>query len=98
MLKIHRSSNGGVVFILVGRIEMEHVAELRRLMSLEKANRRIVLDLKDVTLVERGVVKFLSESEADSVSLKNCPAYIREWINQDRKKQTGNEEHNDERR
>jgi hypothetical protein len=85
MLKIHRSSNGGIVFTLIGRIEMEHVAELRRLLSIEKAGRDIVLDLKEVTLVERDAVKFLSECESDSISLKNCPAYIREWINREKK-------------
>ena len=65
---------------------MEHVTELLRLFSLEKADGRIALDLKDVTLVERDAVKFLSECEADSISLKNCPAYIREWINREKKR------------
>jgi len=66
---------------------MEHVAELRRLLSLEKANGHIALDLKDVTLVERDAVKFLSDCEADRISLKNCPAYIREWIKRDKEQQ-----------
>jgi len=64
---------------------MEHVAELRRLLSLEKAGHPIALDLKDVTLLERDAVTFLSECEADSISLENCPAYIREWINREKK-------------
>lgn len=84
MLKIQRSSNGSVVFILIGRIETEHVAELQRLFSLEKADHQIALDLKDVTLVDRDAVKFLSECEGDSVTLKNCPAYIREWLDRER--------------
>ena len=76
---------------------MEHVAELRRLLILEKAGLRVALDLKDVTLVERDALKFLSECEADSISLRNCPPYIREWINRDTKrKANGSEEQNDE--
>jgi hypothetical protein len=99
MLKIQRSSNGGVVFTLIGRIEMEHVAELRRLLSLEEAGSRIELDLKDVTLVERNAVRFLSECEADSILLRNCPAYIREWVNRDKKgKPNGGQVHNNEPR
>ena len=65
---------------------MEHVAELRRLFSLEDAGHSIALDLKEVTLVERDAVKFLSECESNRISLKNCPAYIREWINRERTK------------
>jgi hypothetical protein len=99
MLKIQRSSNGGIVFTLIGRIEMEHVVELRRLLGLEKAGQHIALDLKEVTLVERDAVKFLSECEADNISLENCPPYIREWINRDKKtKPNGSQEHNNEPR
>jgi hypothetical protein len=39
MLKIQRSSNGKVVFILNGRIEVEDVAELQRLFDLETFDR-----------------------------------------------------------
>jgi hypothetical protein len=99
MLKIQRASNGGIVFTLTGRIEMEHVAELRRLLGLEETGQRIALDLKEVTLVERDAVKFLAECEADNISLENCPAYIREWINRDQKrKPDGLQEHKNEPR
>jgi len=40
--------------------------------------------LKDVTLVDRDAVKFLALCEADSITLENCPAYIREWIERER--------------
>ena len=39
-----------------------------------------MLDLGDVTLVNEGAVKFLAGCEADRIKLKNCPAYVREWI------------------
>jgi hypothetical protein len=80
MLKIQRKANGKVKFTLCGRIEPEDIDELRRLFKLEDAGRKIALDLRDVTLVDRDGVKFLSRCEADSVELENCPAYIREWI------------------
>jgi uncharacterized protein YlaN (UPF0358 family) len=52
----------------------------------EEANRgRIVLDLKDLTLVDQDAVSFLKRCEADNITLKNCPAYIREWITRGRK-------------
>ena len=80
MLKIQRKSNGRVLFTLSGRIEAEDIDELRRLLELEGPGSHIALDLKDVTLVDRDGVKFLSRCEADGVDLENCPAYIREWI------------------
>lgn len=85
MLKIQRSSNGGVVFTLIGRIEIEHVAELQRLFSLENADHRIALNLQDVTLIDRDAVKFLARCEAENIRLDNCPGYIRVSI--DREKQ-----------
>jgi len=84
MLKIERSGNGSAVFTLSGRIEMEDVAELQRLFALEEFERHLVLDLKDVTLVDRDAVKFLARCEADSIKLENCPAYIREWLVRER--------------
>jgi anti-anti-sigma regulatory factor len=80
MLKIRRSANGKVVFTLSGRIEIEDVAELQRLLALESPDRNLALDLADVTLVDREAVKFLAYCEADSIELENCPPYIREWI------------------
>ena len=79
MLKITRVTNGEVVFKLSGRMEAENVSELEELFSAE-ASGRIVLDLEDLTLVDQDVVSFLRRCEAGSIQLKNCPAYIREWI------------------
>ena len=84
MLKITRAANGEVVFKLSGRIDAENLVELEALIGSEPKNTRIALDLKDLTLVDRDAVKFLERSEADSIKLKNCPAYIREWITRER--------------
>jgi len=65
---------------LSGRIETEDVSELQRLFQLENTDRHLVLDLKDVTLVARDAVDFLVKCEAENIVLRNCPAYIREWI------------------
>jgi hypothetical protein len=80
MLRISRAANGEVVFTLSGRMDSESIAELERLLGWEGNGRLIVLDLKDVTLVNQDAVNFLDRCEAGSISLKNCPAYIREWI------------------
>ena len=80
MLKITRAANGEVVFKLSGRMGAKDIAEVETLISAEARAGRIILDLKDLRLVDQDVVSFLRRCEADSIQLKNCPAYIREWI------------------
>jgi anti-anti-sigma regulatory factor len=79
MLKIQKSANGRfVVFALSGRIEAQHVPELQALFEAE--DQGVMLDLKEVNLVDREAVRFLARCEARGVRIDNCPAYIREWI------------------
>jgi anti-anti-sigma regulatory factor len=80
MLKIQRSANGDVVFTVSGRLDAESAANLSVMLAAEPAGRRLVLDLKDVTLVDREAVRILRAREGDGISLRNCPPYIREWI------------------
>jgi hypothetical protein len=82
MLKIDRSANGRIVFTLSGRIEAEDIKQLRQLLGSEAPGKQLALNLRNVTLVNQDAVKFLAKCEADSVTLENCPAYIREWIEQ----------------
>lgn len=82
MLKIQRSANGRVVFTLSGRLEAENIKELQQVLALETKERKLVLDLRDVTLVNENAVNFLARCEADNIILENCPTYIRQWIEQ----------------
>ena len=85
-LRIQRSIERElVVFILTGRIQAEQVPELLGLLRSESSGHRIILDLKQIKLVDRDAVLFLALSEALGAGLRNCSAYIREWINQERK-------------
>jgi anti-anti-sigma regulatory factor len=80
MLKITKASNGEVVFRLSGRMDAENLGEMQAMLGAESGD-NIVLDLKDLTLVDQDVVSFLRLCEADGIELRDCPAYIREWIN-----------------
>ena len=84
MLKITRSGNGEVVFTVSGRMDAENLAELEMLFGSEANGRPIILDLKDLTLVDQDAISFLERCEAGNIQLKNCPAYIREWITKGR--------------
>ena len=80
-LKIEKSAQQeSVVFALSGRIETGLTAELQKLIDLETETRCVVLDLKQVQLVDQDTVRFLARCEAGGIKLENCPPYIREWI------------------
>jgi anti-anti-sigma regulatory factor len=72
------------VFVLSGRIEKQAMAELRRLFELQPNARDIVLDLKDVSVVDRDTLRFFADCEAEGVKLENCAAYIREWMEREK--------------
>jgi predicted metal-binding protein len=72
------------VFTLSGRIEAEAIAELRSLFDLQTDYRDIVVDLKDVSLVDREAMRFLAGCEADGVKLENCTPYVREWMEREK--------------
>jgi hypothetical protein len=81
MLKILRSTkNASVILTLIGRLEGENLQELKRVIGLEARDHNLVLDLKDVTLVDQFAIRFLTRCEAEEVTLENSPAYIRDWI------------------
>jgi len=84
MLRIERLANGVAVFRLIGRLNVENVAELQSLFELESQDRQMILDLKDLTLVDREAIRILEHCEKGHIRLTNCPAYIREWIKQER--------------
>ena len=94
MLRITRKANGEVVFIVSGQLTAENVTEMETLIAAETSGRRIVLDCADLRSVDAEAVKFLEKWEADSIKLKNCGLYIREWIRRERlEKKTGTSPH-----
>ena len=83
-MKIEKNAQGGVTTInLIGHFQSEHVVELRK--QLQHNGPRFILDLKEVTLVDADVVRFLESCEVEGVGIVNCSPYIREWMKQERK-------------
>jgi anti-anti-sigma regulatory factor len=83
--RIETTARGrSTVFVLSGRIETQAVAELRRLFELQPDSRDVVLDLKDVSVVDRDALHFFAGCEADGVKLQNCAAYISEWMEREK--------------
>ena len=73
---------GLLILHISGQITGKDVELLRSLLEQEKSAASI--DLKDVLLVDRGAVRLLALSELDGAELRNCAAYIREWVTRER--------------
>lgn len=84
MLRIHRKVNKEVLFTLSGRLDEENIAELDALLGAEAKGRRVIIDLKDMTLTGQDGIAFLAQCEAAGIVLVNCDPYVREWITRQR--------------
>jgi hypothetical protein len=83
MLKVQRTANGNVVFALSGRLGADCLCELSSLLALESSTRGVILELKDLVLVDRDAVGFLRACGEKGIELRNCPQYIRIWMASD---------------
>ena len=82
-MKIERQSDGKTTILwLIGRIRSEDLDELKA--QTNDNSKRMILDLNEVTLVDADVVRFLSTSEEEGITLIRCPPYVREWIQRER--------------
>jgi len=77
MLKIQRTVNGDVVFTVSGRLEAHNISELSALLAAEPGGRTLVLDLKDVVLVDSDVVRFLCGCVNDGHT-SNASCYVKD--------------------
>lgn len=71
-----------VISVMSGRIREQDLDTLRG--CLEPERDAVAIDLKDILIVDREAVRFLAFLESTGTELRNCPAYIREWITRER--------------
>jgi len=86
MWRISKSrDNQRVVLSISGRIRTEELLELQMAVSSEETpHKEVDLDLENVRLLDRQVVTYLACCEAAGTRLRNCPSYIREWIDREK--------------
>lgn len=84
-LKIEKSKRRRLtIFALSGSLDAEHVPELERLFGSPADYAKIIMDLRDLRFADRDAVRFLLKCEMAGLKLRNCPAYVREWMNRER--------------
>ena len=77
------------VFYVSGRIEREDLVVLRAALGPDTG--ALAIDLRDIGLIDGEAVKFLAIIETNGGTLRNCPAFIREWIDREKEKSTESE-------
>jgi anti-anti-sigma regulatory factor len=82
VLKIQRTTDRAAVVLTVsGRLDAENVSELCASLDAIPGGAAVVLDLSDLVLADRDVVRLLRKLETrERIVLRNCPAYIRIWM------------------
>jgi hypothetical protein len=81
--KVERLVEGGhlALFHISGYLRETHVHLIEEMMA--KETDPVAFDLAEVTevtLVDSEAVKFLAACDAKGIEIRNCPAFIREWM------------------
>jgi len=77
--KIERlvAKENATVFRVCGRVQIDCVNTI-------KEHTGIVLDLLEVTLADGDAATFFAFCELNGTELKNCPAFLRGWVDQEK--------------
>jgi hypothetical protein len=75
------STERGLVLYISGRLAEEDLDVVRNALD---GSRVVAIELAAVELVSRDAVKLLVQVEDRGIELRSCPAYIREWITNER--------------
>jgi len=76
--------SGPVTVSLAGKCNGGALGELRRAIDrARRMHRQVVIDMGEVTLVDRPSLQFLAAQACDDVKLINCPEYIEPWISRE---------------
>ena len=87
--RIDRAVDGNLIVLSIsGTITGQHVDTLRSVLQQESG--AIAIDLKNVSLVDGDGVQLLALSEDRGMELRNCPAYVREWVTKERTESEAN--------
>lgn len=83
MLKIESVADSprSVTYAVAGDLNSEHLDVLQRIVTeARKTHNSVVLDLREVTFVDRQSLCYLAGARGSGLRLTHCPAYVRRWI------------------
>jgi hypothetical protein len=69
---------------LSGHFTSEYVPEVEKaLVQNGNKSKKCVLDLLNVTFVDRPAMEFLRAAQSRKIKLENLPSYVRRWMQQE---------------
>ena len=78
-----RPSEQLVTILLNGKFSEDSLEALDESISAARdTKQQVVMDLSEVTLVDRKAVQYLVDQTSQNVRIVNCPVYLRRWITQ----------------
>ena len=75
-----------VVVRISGRVGAENLDVLQRVLE---EGHIVAIDLTEVLLIDGDAVTLLVVAQANGIELRNCTAYIREWIAREMSQMSG---------
>ncbi len=71
----------GLTLALSGNVSADALPEIgRKIDDGRLVRKHVVLDLGEVTLLDREAARFFADQATRGVELANCPIYIKRWI------------------
>jgi anti-anti-sigma regulatory factor len=86
MLKItYDAENVGTLMVnLFGRFTSEYIPEVSKALSPKcHKDKRLALDLSNVTFVDRKAMEFLNTAKSRKIRILNLPSYVSRWMQQE---------------
>lgn len=82
LIVLRREETADRIFLaLAGRMTANGIGELRRELDEARRQRKpVILDLGEVTLLDRVSAEFLNSVASPMVRFENCPQYLQRWI------------------
>jgi ABC-type transporter Mla MlaB component len=78
---VSSSQSNSLTLAVSGKVNADSLPEIGRFIESGQRNQQqVVLDLSEVTLLDRAAARFFGETLKRGVELVNCPRYIRHWI------------------
>jgi anti-anti-sigma regulatory factor len=74
-------SASAVTLTLAGKLCATSLGALRRrIVRARRTRGSVVIDLSEVTLIDRPALQFLAAQNGAGVQIINCPVYIESWL------------------
>lgn len=86
MFKMTALLNGeeNMTLTLAGSVNAESVPEIDRLIRDGRdMQKHVVLDLSEVTLIDRVAARFFARQLRHGIELADCPNYLKHWISRE---------------